>query len=453
MDVIVQKFGGTSVATPAHMQRCAERVQRTVKDGTPVIVVVSAMGGVTNRLLGLAHDVAAMPDRRELDRILVTGEQVAAAMIALALQQRGLHAVSLDPRETGITAEPTIFAARITGADPTRLRAMLEAGQVPVVPGYQAMSADGNVVTIGRGGSDTTAAVLAGAWRQSYGESLCEINTDVVGVHTADPNIVPGSRRLDWITHEAMTQLAFAGAQVVNPHAVEYAAKTGVTMMVRHAHLAGAGTWVRAERDVEDATLSGWMPLPVITLARDVVQWTLMCGADGRDGSGGGGTGGTGGTGGGERVIAALDAALDRRGIHPLVMTMAQDDARSRCVRLVCREREAAGVAQAIAEAVPDVGPRDVTMGPSVAALTVHTPRARTTAHDDSIDRAYQQHWMTARATFTSSRSRTDLIDPVHAEDAVRMVHDSVVGNGSTNAKPASEIVTSKSATASRQQA
>ncbi|MCA9296910.1 MAG: hypothetical protein KC983_10335, partial [Phycisphaerales bacterium] len=291
MDVIVQKFGGSSLATPAHMHRCAERVQRTVQDGTPVIVVVSAMGGVTNRLLGLAHDVAAMPDRRELDRILITGEQVAAAMVALALQQRGLHAVSLDPRETGITAEPTILAARITGADPTRIRAMLDAGQVPVVPGYQAMSADGNVVTIGRGGSDTTAAVLAGAWRQSFGECLCEINTDVVGVHTADPNIVPEARRLDWITHEAMTHLAFAGAQVVNPHAVEYAARTGVTMVVRHAHLAGGGTWVRPERDVPDSEVSGWMPLPVITLAREVVPWTLMCPADGTemlDGSDGG---------------------------------------------------------------------------------------------------------------------------------------------------------------------
>jgi len=405
MDVLVQKFGGTSVATPSHIERCAKRIVRSIEDGAAPIAVVSAMAGVTNRLMRLANDITPDVDRRELDRMLVTGEQVSASLLAMSLRRQGVEAVSVDPRDIGILAEPAFLGARVTSVDVRGLRAMIETGRVPVVPGFQAMSAGGDVVTIGRGGSDTTATLLAGAWRQSIGEATCEINTDVLGVHSADPNIVPDAVRLDWLSHDAMRDLAYAGARVVNHDAVMHAARTGVRIFVRHAHLGGSGTWVTARDDAAS------LPCAVVTLARDVVEWSIASFEDERR--------------------SALHEALSQRGITPIAM---RHERSTSTLRFICRELENPGVARALRETHAGLGLRDVSMSPALAAITVTWPGARTASDDVAIDRAFQRLWTTPRATYGGECVRTDLVDAAHAEDMVRAIHDVIVRQSASSA-------------------
>lgn len=254
MALIVQKYGGTSVGNVERIHRVAERVERAHKEGHHVVVVLSAMSGETDRLLKLAHEVTGIPDERELDMLLSTGERVTIALLAMDLRGRGVHARSFTGRQVGIHTDSAHTKARISRVTADRIKDALSEGIVPVVAGFQGINARSDVTTLGRGGSDLTAVALAAALKADR----CIIYTDVDGVYTADPNIVPAARRLDKISYEEMLEMASLGAKVLQSRSVEFAAKYAVPVEVNSSFKEGKGTLVtREDADMEGVMVSG----------------------------------------------------------------------------------------------------------------------------------------------------------------------------------------------------
>lgn len=254
MALIVQKYGGTSVGDVERIHRVAERVERARKEGHHVVVVLSAMSGETDRLLKLAHEMTSAPDERELDMLLSTGERVTIALLAMELRGRGVHAQSFTGRQVGIHTDSAHTKARISRVSADRIKAALSQGVVPVVAGFQGINASSDVTTLGRGGSDLTAVALAAALKADR----CIIYTDVDGVYTADPNIVPAARRLDKISYEEMLEMASLGAKVLQSRSVEFAAKYSVPVEVNSSFKEGRGTLVtREDADMEGVMVSG----------------------------------------------------------------------------------------------------------------------------------------------------------------------------------------------------
>ncbi len=224
MGVVVQKYGGSSVATPDHLKRVARRVVETRQAGHAVVVVVSAMGDTTNQLLALAQSVSPNPQRRELDMLITTGERMSMALLSMAIQDLGYPAVSFTGSQSGIITTHNHSNARILRVTPVRIRAALDAGQIVIVAGFQGVSEQLEITSLGRGGSDTTAVALAAALEADY----AEICSDVDGVYSADPRGVPDARRIDTLGYDEMQQLADAGAKVLNAEAVEWARRNGI---------------------------------------------------------------------------------------------------------------------------------------------------------------------------------------------------------------------------------
>ncbi len=242
MALIVQKYGGTSVGDPERIQAVAQRIVATVKAGNDLVVVVSAMGKTTNSLVKLAHQLSSKPSRREMDMLLATGEQVTIALLSIAIQELGQPAISLTGAQVGIVTEAEHTRARILEIAPDRVERHLKEGKVVVVAGFQGVSAnaDRDITTLGRGGSDTSAVALAAALKAS----ACEIYTDVPGILTTDPRIVPAAQLLTEITADEMLELASLGAKVLHPRAVEIAKNYGVPLVVRSSWTNDPGTWV-----------------------------------------------------------------------------------------------------------------------------------------------------------------------------------------------------------------
>ncbi|MFT8871667.1 MAG: aspartate kinase [Sporolactobacillus sp.] len=251
MTVSVMKFGGTSVATTARIERAAVRISREHARGRCVVVVVSAMGKATDRLLELANQVAASPDKRELDALLATGEQRSAALLAMALIGRGCPAVSLTGWQAGIKTEPVHGGARIMTVDAATVRAHLRNGQIVVVTGFQGVDSSNAVTTLGRGGSDTSAVALAVA----LGAARCEIYTDVTGVFTTDPRVLSQARKLKEISYDEMLEMAYLGAGVLHPRAVEYAKNNHIELVVRSSFSDEDGTVIKEEVAMETAKI------------------------------------------------------------------------------------------------------------------------------------------------------------------------------------------------------
>jgi aspartate kinase len=249
MALIVQKFGGTSVATPERIKSLANRVNRFKKQGHQIVVVVSAMSGETNRLIALANEITTTPSLRELDVIISTGEQVSIGMTALALQELGLKAKSYTGSQVKILTDSSNGKARIIDIDGQSMKKDIDDGYVVVVAGFQGCDADGNITTLGRGGSDTTGVALAAA----LGADECQIYTDVDGVYTTDPRVVPEARRLDRITFEEMLELASQGSKVLQTRSVEFAGKYKVKLRVLSSfEEEGNGTLITFEEDSKD---------------------------------------------------------------------------------------------------------------------------------------------------------------------------------------------------------
>ncbi|WP_120993108.1 aspartate kinase [Stutzerimonas urumqiensis] len=267
MALIVQKFGGTSVGTVERIEQVAEKIKRFREKGDDIVVVVSAMSGETNRLIDLAKQISAEPVGRELDVMVSTGEQVTIALLAMALIKRGVPAVSYTGAQVRILTDSAHTKARILQIDGHRIQADLKEGRVVVVAGFQGVDAQGNITTLGRGGSDTTGVALAAALKADE----CQIYTDVDGVYTTDPRVVAKARRLEKITFEEMLEMASLGSKVLQIRSVEFAGKYNVPLRVLHSFQEGPGTLITLdeEESMEQPIISG------IAFNRDEAKLTI----------------------------------------------------------------------------------------------------------------------------------------------------------------------------------
>jgi aspartate kinase len=246
--IIVQKYGGTSVGTAARIRRVSRRIAATVKQGHQVVAVVSAMGHTTDRLIALAQSINPEPPARELDMLVANGETITAPLVAMCLQGMGVPAISLSGLQAGVRTSAQHSRARIQDIKPERILETLRGGKVAVVAGFQGVTADFEVTTLGRGGSDTTAVALAAA----LNAGSCEIYTDVDGIFTADPRLVKTARKLSHIQYDEMLELAAVGARVMHPRAVEIGELYGVPIHVRSSFHEGVGTMIVAHVPMED---------------------------------------------------------------------------------------------------------------------------------------------------------------------------------------------------------
>ena len=268
MALIVQKYGGTSVGSVERIEAVADRILKCHQDGHQLIVVVSAMSGETNRLIGLARALTSQPSPRELDVLVSTGEQVSMALLTMALHSRGIDALSLKGSQVAITTDSVHSKARIQSIDDRRLRAELDQGKVVVVAGFQGVDQNGETTTLGRGGSDTSAVALAAA----VNAQECQIYTDVDGVYTTDPRVVDGAQRLDSITFEEMLEMASMGSKVLQLRSVEFAGKYQVPLRVLSSFKEGPGTLIKMDEDdvMEAPTIAG------IAFNRDEAKLTVI---------------------------------------------------------------------------------------------------------------------------------------------------------------------------------
>lgn len=267
MALTVQKYGGTSIGSVERIECVADKVKRFHDRGDDVVVVVSAMSGETNRLLGLANELQSPPDPREMDVLLSTGEQVTIALLSMALKKRGCDTRSYTGAQVHILTDNAHNKARILDIDEARIRKDLTKGRVVVVAGFQGVDEEGNITTLGRGGSDTTAVALATALKADE----CQIYTDVDGVYTTDPRVVPEARRLERITFDEMLEMASLGSKVLQNRAVEFAGKYNVPLRVLSSFEEGQGTLITAEEEgMEEALISG------IAFNRDEAQLTIQ---------------------------------------------------------------------------------------------------------------------------------------------------------------------------------
>jgi aspartate kinase len=268
MSIVVQKFGGSSVANAERIMRAARRAIRAKQAGNRVVVVVSARGDTTDDLIALAEEISENPPAREMDMLLATGEQISIALVAMAIQQLGEPAVSLTGVQVGIRTDSTHTKARIKGISTERMRQSLDAGNIVIVAGFQGVDEQSNITTLGRGGSDTTAVALAAALKLDGNERVeCEIYTDVDGVYTTDPRIVAEARRMDAISYDEMLEMASMGAGVMHSRSIEFAKKYDVPLMVRSSFSDIEGTWIVPEDE--------WMrkfPVAGAALAKDEVR-------------------------------------------------------------------------------------------------------------------------------------------------------------------------------------
>ena len=250
MPIVVQKYGGTSVGDTDRIRGVADRIVRAREQGQDVVVVVSAMGETTDDLLDKASDITPVPEPRELDMLLTAGERIAMSLLAIAVNARGCRAASYTGSQAGIITDTQHGKARIVEIRPTRIKESLDAGNVVILAGFQGLSTEYDITTLGRGGSDTTAVAMAAA----LGADVCEIYTDVDGVFTADPRTHPEARRIDHISYEEMLELAAAGARVLQLRCVEYARRHGVRIHVRNSLGEQPGTWVSEGGEGEEGS-------------------------------------------------------------------------------------------------------------------------------------------------------------------------------------------------------
>ncbi len=253
MNIVVQKYGGTSVGDIGKIKRVASRILKMEATGARMVVVVSAMGHTTDHLVDMAKAIASKPSRREMDMLLSTGEQVSIALLSMAIEEQGGKAISMTGLQSGIVTDSNYSRARIQKIHAEKILKHLKNGKVVIVAGFQGVSGENEITTLGRGGSDTTASALAVALKAHH----CEIYTDVDGVFTSDPNLVPRAKKLDYISYQEMVEMAGAGAQVLHPRSVEIAMKYGVPVYVLPSYSESAGTIVMEGKKLEQVVITG----------------------------------------------------------------------------------------------------------------------------------------------------------------------------------------------------
>jgi aspartate kinase len=407
--LIVQKYGGTSVGSVERIKAVAERVARAKARGDRLVVVVSAMAGETNRLFGLAAQLSEVPDARETDTLVATGEQVSAALLALRLNALGCPALSLLGFQLKIATDSNHGRARIKSVDSARLTAALDQGRVVVVAGYQGICAEGDITTLGRGASDLTAVALAAALKAD----ACEIYTDVDGVYTADPNVCPKARKLKRISYDEMLEMAGLGAKVLQIRSVELARRHGVPLVVRSSFNVEEGTWVGQEdRSMEDVLVSG------VTLDQNQSKLTIV-GVEDRPGLA-------------ARIFGPIaDAGI----VVDMIIQNASAEGRTDMTFTVGREdlRRALDIVRRIAQ---EIGASGVRQEQQVAKVSIVGVGMRTHAGVAAkMFSVLANERINIEMIATSEIKVSVVVNGKYGELAMRALHDAFLNSGSNAAK------------------
>ncbi|MDW7972010.1 MAG: aspartate kinase [Thermodesulfovibrio sp.] len=397
--LIVQKYGGTSVANIERIKAVAERVSQTVKEGNKVVVVVSAMAGETDKLIALAHQVCSNPPEREMDLLLSSGERVTASLTAMALHELGHRAIAFTGRQMGIITDAVHTKARIERIVATRAIKALEEGYIVVVAGFQGITETEDVTTLGRGGSDLTAVAIAAA----LNADLCEIYTDVDGVFTADPNIVPNARKLNKISYEEMLELASLGAKVLQTRSVEFAMKYNVPVVVRSSFNWNPGTLVTKEdKDMEKVVVSG------IAHDKNQAKITIVKVPD-------------------KPGIAAklFKAVADANIVVDMIVQNISSDGKATDISFTVPKTDAKKALEIAERVSKDLGAERVLLNEEIAKISIVGVGMRThSGVAAQMFEALANHGINIMAISTSEIKISCLIDAKYTELAVRVLHD-----------------------------
>ncbi|MEZ4257362.1 MAG: aspartate kinase [Polyangiales bacterium] len=399
MSLIVQKFGGTSVGSVDRIRNVARRVAETRLKGHDVIVVVSAMSGETDRLLKLGKELSPRAESREMDVLVATGETVTSALLAIALNQMGVPARSLQAHQAKILTDDVHTKARIKSIDGSKISEALGAGKVVVVPGFQGVDAHGNVTTLGRGGSDTSAVAIAAAAKAD----VCEIYTDVDGVYTADPNVCRNARKVARISYEEMLELASLGAKVLQIRSVELAMKYSVPVHVRSSFSESEGTWVVGEeKSLESVAVAG------VTSDKNDAKVTLRAVKD-QPG-----------------VVAAIFEPLAAQSISVdmIIQNVSQDG--STDLTFTVSKNDVDKALEIVRNVLGDIGATDIAVDPQVVKVSIVGLGMRSHAGVAAkMFRILANEGINVMAISTSEIKVSCLIHSKYAELAVRALHDS----------------------------
>ena len=396
--IVVQKYGGTSVGDVDRMKRVAARIVETRRAGHDVVAVVSAMGKTTDELVDMAARINTRPPQRELDILLTAGERISMALLAMAIEDLGVRARSFSGSQAGIFTDTVHGKARVLAVTPERVREALDGGNVVIVAGFQGVSRETkDITTLGRGGSDTTAVALAAALEAD----ACEIYTDVDGVYTADPRIVPGARKLDRLAYEEMLELAAQGAKVLQVRSVEFGRNHGVRIHVRSSFNGSEGTWIVPQEDmVEDAIISG--------VAHDTSEAKVtVVGVPDRPGVAAG------------MFTALADANVN---VDMIVQNISSDGHTD--ISFTVPRGEVDQATELLGARISDIGAADVIVNPAVAKVSLVGAGMKT--HPGVAARmfaALSRAGVNIQMISTSTIRVSVIIDDTHVEDAVRAVH------------------------------
>ncbi len=397
--LIVQKYGGTSVGNVERIRAVADRVARTKGEGHDVVVIVSAMSGETDKLIGLANQMTPHPEGREMDLLLSSGERVSAALTAMAISNRGCRSRSFTGRQVGIITDDSHTKAKIEKITAGEVRKAIAAGFVPVIAGFQGITETSEVTTLGRGGSDLTAVAVAAALKAD----LCEIYTDVDGVYTTDPNIVPEARKLDKISYDEMLELASLGAKVLQTRSVEFAKKYDVPLVVRSSFNDNPGTLVvKEDTDMENVVVSG--------VAYDKNQTKItVAGVPDTPG-----------------VAAKLfEAIADANIVVDMIVQNISSDGKETDISFTVPKGDSRKALKITEEIVSELGARDVKMREDIAKISVVGVGMRT--HSGVAAKMFgtlAQHRINIMMISTSEIKVSCIIDSKYTELAVRILHD-----------------------------
>ncbi len=398
--LIVQKYGGTSVANTERIKAVAERVARTAKEGNKVAVVVSAMAGETDKLIGLARKLSSDPNEREMDMLLSSGERVTSALTAIAIEELGHKAMALTGRQMGIITDTVHTKAKIEKISADRAKKALDEGYVVVVAGFQGITEDGSdVTTLGRGGSDLSAVAIASA----LDADLCEIYTDVDGVYTTDPNIVPDARKLEKISYEEMLELASLGAKVLQTRSVEFAMKYGTPLIVRSSFNDNPGTLVTKEdKDMEKVVVSG------VAYDKNQAKITVM-GLPDKPG-----------------IAARLFKAIADAGIVvDMIVQNVSSDGKATDISFTVPKTDSKKAVKLTEEIAGELGASGVNLGEAIAKISIVGVGMRT--HSGVAAQMFEtlaKHGINIMMISTSEIKVSCIIDLKYTELAVRVLHD-----------------------------
>ena len=409
--LIVQKYGGTSVANVERIKAVADRVAKTARNGHKVVVVVSAMAGETDKLIGLANQISSSPNEREMDLLLSSGERITSALTAMAIEELGQRALAFTGRQMGIITDAVHTKARIEKISCERAVKVLQDGYVVVIAGFQGISEDEEVTTLGRGGSDLSAVAVAAALKAD----LCEIYTDVDGVYTTDPNVVPEARKLDRISYDEMLELASLGAKVLQARSVEFAKKYDVPLVVRSSFNKNPGTLVvKEDNDMEHVVVSG------VACDKNQTKITAIAVHD-KPG-----------------VAAKLFQAI--AGAHIIVDMIVQNvsgDGKSTDISFTVPKSDSKKALKITEEIVSAIGAEEVKMRDDIAKISIVGVGMRThSGVAANMFATLAKRSINIMMISTSEIKISCIIDAKYSELAVRILHDIFdLGKGRKNAK------------------